>query len=161
MERKKTILLGLLLFGFSFSSIHAQENTTVAGGVATGTGSMSYSIGQVFYKTYSSADGSSSEGVQQAYEISTAVSVDEFDEISLEMNIYPNPTSDFLTLDVKDFSFEEIDYILYDMNGKILEDKKVLDKKTIIDMMNLPPTIYFLKVSDGETVMKTFKIIKN
>jgi hypothetical protein len=161
MERKKTILLGLLLFGFGLPSIHAQENTTAGGGVATGTGTMSYSIGQVFYKTHSSADGSSSEGVQHAFEISTAVGVDEFDAISLEMNIYPNPTSDYLTLDVKDFSFEEIDYLLYDMNGKILADKRVLDKTTIIDMMHLPPTIYFLKVTDGETVMKTFKIIKN
>ena len=161
MKQQKTTLLSLLLLGIGFSSIHAQENTTSAGGVATGTGSVSYSIGQIFYKANFSADGSSSEGVQQAYEISTAIGVEEFDAISLDLNIYPNPTTDYLTLDIKDFSLEEIDYLLYDMNGKILEDKKVLNKTTIIDMMNLPPTIYFLKVTDGETVIKTFKIIKN
>lgn len=161
MERKKTILLGVLLFGCGLSNVHAQANLTATGGDANGTGSLSYSIGQVFYKTNSGNEGTVAQGVQQAYEISTAVGIEEFDEITLDFNIYPNPTIDFLTLDVKDFPIEELDYTLYDFNGRILENKNLNQNKTIIDMINYPPATYFLKVSDGTKIMKTFKIIKN
>ncbi len=33
--------------------------------------------------------------------------------------------------------------------------------KTTIEMMDLPKSMYFLKVSDGTNIVKTFKIIKN
>ncbi|MFT6502202.1 MAG: hypothetical protein ACJASQ_002327 [Crocinitomicaceae bacterium] len=161
MERKKTMLLGILLFGFGVSSLHAQEATTSGGGDATGVGSASYSIGQVFTVTNSGVDGTVAPGVQQAYEISSVVGVEEFDEISLGFNVYPNPATNYLTLDVKDFAFSDLTYVLYDLSGRVLANKELSGNKTTIDMMNFPPSTYFLKVSDETNIMKTFKIIKN
>jgi hypothetical protein len=40
-----------------------------------------------------------SQGLQQAYEISYVVGVEE-QQISLNMLVYPNPTTDYLTLAV-------------------------------------------------------------
>ncbi|NRA12669.1 MAG: T9SS type A sorting domain-containing protein [Crocinitomicaceae bacterium] len=161
MERKKTILLGIFLFGCGLSSLHAQETTLSGGGDATGIGSLSYSIGQVFYVTNSGIDGTVAQGVQQAYEISSIVGIDEFDAISLGLEVYPNPTANYLTLDVKDFSFGALDYVLYDLSGRVLANEELSQKKTIIEMRDFPPSTYFLKVSDGTSIMKTFKIIKN
>lgn len=161
MKRKKTILFGILLFGFGLSSLHAQETTLATGGDAAGNGSVSYSIGQVFYLTNSGIDGTVAQGVQQAYEISSVVGVKEYDAITLGFEIYPNPTIDYLTLDVKDFPLNELDYVLYDMSGRVLANDALNQIKTIIEMMNFPPSTYFLKVSDGTSIMKTFKIIKN
>lgn len=161
MERKKTMLLGVLLFGFGLSSLHAQETTLSTGGDATGNGSLSYSIGQVFYVTNSGINGTVAQGVQQAYEISSVVGVQEYDVITLGFEVYPNPAIDYLTLDLNDFSINELDYVLYDLSGRVLANEALNQNKTIIEMMNFPPSTYFLKVSDGTSIMKTFKIIKN
>jgi hypothetical protein len=161
MQRKKAILLAVLLLGFGPVGLHAQEATLSGGGDAVGNGSFSYSIGQAFYITNFGAEGTEAQGVQQAYEISSTVGVTEYDEITLEVEAYPNPTTDYLTLDVKDFSLTELDYVLYDMTGKVLITRKINQSNTIIEMMDFPEAMYFLKVSNGKSVMKTFKIIKN
>ena len=52
----------------SFNQSFGQESVNSSGGTATGaTGSVSYSVGQVFYTAQSSLGGSVSQGVQQAY----------------------------------------------------------------------------------------------
>lgn len=161
MKLKKTKILSVILLGFGLPSLHAQEATLSAGGDASGNGSLSYSIGQVFYVTDSGVDGTIAPGVQQAYEISSIVGVKEYDAITLGFNIYPNPTIDYLTLDVNDFPLEKLDYVLHDLSGRVLLTDALHQNKTIIEMINFPPSTYFLKVSDGTAIMKTFKIIKN
>ncbi|MCJ8292484.1 MAG: T9SS type A sorting domain-containing protein [Crocinitomicaceae bacterium] len=161
MQRKKIIFLGILLLGCSPFGLYAQETTLGGGGDATGNGSFSYSIGQVFYMTSYGTDGTASQGVQQPYEISSTVGVTEYDAITLDFEIYPNPTTDYLTLNVNDFPLDELDYVLYDVSGRVLDVRKINQNNTIIEMMNFPESTYFLKVSNGTTTMKTFKIIKN
>ena len=137
-------------------------STSVAGTTTTTSGgSVSYTVGEIAIQTTETSSGTASEGVQQAYEISSTVGVTEYDEITLEVEAYPNPTTDYLTLDVKDFSLTELDYVLYDMTGKVLITRKINQSNTIIEMMDFPEAMYFLKVSNGKSVMKTFKIIKN
>ena len=160
MERKKTILLSILLFGLGLPNLNAQETPLSAGGEATGAGTVSYSVGQVFYLANSGADGYVGQGVQHAYEIHSFVDVDEFEAISLPFNVYPNPTSDNLTLDLADFPFDELDYVLYDLTGRVLDNRELSQGKTVIEMTDFPPATYFLRVSDGTKSMKTFKIIK-
>jgi hypothetical protein len=57
----------------SLGLVHAQESINASGGEATGSeGTVSYSVGQVFYSTFSDqGNGSISEGVQQNLEIET------------------------------------------------------------------------------------------
>lgn len=161
MERKKTILLGVLLFGCGTFGTLAQETTLSAGGDATGIGSMSYSLGQAFYVTSSGVDASLSEGVQQAYEISSTIGIEEYDVITLNFEVYPNPTNGSLTLDLKDFSPTDLGYVLYDVSGRLIDRQGLSQSKTTIEMTDLPESMYFLKVSNGTSVVKTFKIIKN
>lgn len=161
MERKKTILLGILLFGCGTFGLNAQETTLTSGGDATGIGSMSYSVGQVFYVTIEGADASAAQGVQQAYEISSTIGVEEYDAITLDFEVYPNPTKGNLTLDLKDFSPSELGYVLYDVSGRLIDRQELSQSKTTIEMTDLPESMYFLKVSNGTSVVKTFKIIKN
>jgi hypothetical protein len=112
MRRKKIIFLGILLLGCSPFGLYAQEATVGGGGDATGNGSFSYSIGQVFYFTIYGTDGTATQGVQQPYEISSTVGVTEYDAITLDFEIYPNPTTDYLTLNVNDFPLDGLDYVL-------------------------------------------------
>ena len=158
MKHKKTIFsVAFLLLGLG--GLHAQESPTATGGEATGVGgSASYSIGQVVYTTNTGSNGSVEQGVQQPYEISATVGINE-SSISLEMSVYPNPTTNYLTLKVE--ITKNLSYQLFDMQGKVIASKKITDNTTTVVMENLPTATYLLKVTDSNKTVKTFKIIKN
>ena len=158
MKHKKTITSVVFVL-LGLGGLHAQENAVTTGGDATGAGgSSSYTVGQVVYTTNTGTNGSVAQGVQQPYEISTTVGINET-SINLELSVYPNPTTVYLTLKVEDNT--ELNYQLYDSQGKIIENKKVTANSTTISMEALPKSIYFLNVTDNNQVVKTFKIIKN
>jgi hypothetical protein len=143
-------------------AIQAQSANPASGGNATGTGgSVSYSVGQFVYTTNTGSNGTISQGVQQPYEISILTGLEGAKDINLVCLAYPNPASDFLTLKIENFDKEKLSYKLLDANGKLLENKKVIGNEVTISMGNLLPSIYFLKVINGNKEVKTFKIIKN
>ena len=161
MKNKKTKLFTTLLLGLGFSGIHAQEAVPAAGGEASGTGgSVSYSIGQLVYSTNAGTSGSVAQGVQQPFEIS-AVGIQEANQITLECLVYPIPTTDFLLLKFENSPGTSLNYQLYDLTGKILENKKIKNRETRIEMCNMAPATYFLSLSDNQNKIKIFKIIKN
>ena len=152
----------LLATIFSFSTLTAQETITTTGGDASGSGgSASYSVGQVSYQTYTGTNGSVAEGVQQPFEISMVTSVEEANGINLSISAYPNPASDYLTLEVKDYDFSNLTYQLYDIHGKLLQNEKITGNQTSIFMSNLLPATYFVKILEGNNEVKIFKVIKN
>ena len=158
MKHKKTITsITFLLLGLG--GLHAQETVTTSGGDATGTGgTASYSVGQVIYTTATGTNGSIAQGVQQPYEIAVTTGVNKT-TINLELSVYPNPTTDYLTLKVEDNT--ELNYQIYDNHGKVIANKKVTATTSTINLESLPKATYFLNVVNNSQVLKTFKIIKN
>jgi len=155
-------VLTFLVFVFSFSTVSAQESVNATGGDALGDGgSVSYSVGQVVYQTYTGANGSVSEGVQQPFEISVVTGLEEVKGIRLSVSAYPNPTADYLTLSIDEFEISNLSYQLYDINGKLLQNEKIISNQTSIVMSNLVNATYFVKVIQEKKEIKTFKIIKN
>jgi hypothetical protein len=142
-------------------SSFCQVSTAAAGGDAAGTGgSSSYTVGQMVYTTATGTNGSVAQGVQQPYEISITTGVKET-TINLEMNVYPNPTTNYLTLKVDDAELSTLHFQLIDLQGKTIENKKITASKTILKMEALPKAVYFLNVIKGNQRIKTFKVIKN
>ncbi len=81
MNLKITILSILSLYGLCNYSLLGQETITSAGGNTTGSaGSVSYTVGQIIFSTFSGANGSVIQGVQQPYEISIATAIVKSDE---------------------------------------------------------------------------------
>lgn len=158
----KIIKLKIISFLIIYSSVlYAQESSLSSGGEATGTGgSVSYSIGQVVYTTNTGINGSNAQGVQQPYEISIVTSVDELKAINFQCNLYPNPTNNYVQLKIENYKIENLFYHLCDENGKVVENKKILNNETIISMINLAPSTYFLKILNNKKIIKTYKIIK-
>jgi len=184
---KTVISISILIFHSSLK-VQAQETLSAAGGIAIGGGgSLSYTVGQVVYTTNTGLNGSGAQGVQQTYEISviqgieksnflkTAI-INKSDSSSLQATIitdaklinlkciaYPNPTNDLLTLSFEYFDsmFVNLSYLLFDINGKLIESKNVKNINTNISMRNLVSATYFLNVLQGNTSIKIFKIIKN
>lgn len=154
---KKLLLIGACL---AISQISAQDSVLTTGGNFSGSnGNVSYSIGQVFYKTISGVSANLSQGVEQPFEIQVVLGADNFN-IGLELSVYPNPTTDKIYLIVKESSFKSIQYQLFTINGRLIENDKIYENSTIIHMDKYPEAIYLLKIIDNEKEIKTFKIIK-
>jgi Secretion system C-terminal sorting domain len=153
----KTILFLL----FSISKLFAQQSTNSSGGEATGSGGkISFSLGQIVYTTQTGANGSISQGIQQPYEISTLLSLPQAYGINLDMQVYPNPTTDIAILKIDNYDLEKLSFALLDINGKLIETKKNIQTENTINLYDKASTIYFLKILDNAKEIKTFKIIK-
>ena len=160
MKNKKTKLTALLLLGIGFNQVYAQQASTASSGNASGSGgSVAYSIGQIVYTTNTGTTGSVVQGVQQPYEISVRTGLEEAG-INLNLSAYPNPTTNYLMLQIDNYD-KALSYQLYDISGKLLESNAIVANSTTIKMEQLATGNYFLKVSQNNTFVKTFKIIKN
>jgi len=159
---KMVILSSLGLLSIGMTGLNAQSTIPASGGNASGSGgTVSYSVGQVVYTTNTGTNGTIAQGVQQPFEISVVTGIEEALNITLQSSVYPNPASDFVKLKIENYEIENLSYQLYGNNGSLLQDNKIKDSETRIDMSNLVSAIYFLKVIENKKVVKTFKIIKN
>ena len=155
---KRTRLTSAVILLLSIASLQAQQSANSSGGDGSGSGgTSSYTVGQTVYTTASGTGGSTSQGVQQTYEVSVVSGVDLTD-ILFEMNAYPNPTTSNLTLTVADAS--DLSYKLYDLKGNEVESNGITDQATQISLEEQPTAVYFLKVLQNNTPLKTFKIVK-
>jgi hypothetical protein len=165
MHHKKLKLSAVLLLVLGLTGMQAQEAIPATGGNALGSGgSASYSVGQMVYTTNTGTNGSVAQGVQQPYEILAVTGIEEAKGINLLVTAYPNPTTDYLTLEIDastTLSFQSMSYQMYDMQGKHLQNDKITGIQTSIVMSNLVPATYYAKVIQGNKEVKTFKIIKS
>lgn len=161
----KTKLILLTLFGFGLLSVRAQSTISTAGGNATSSGgTVSYTVGQVAYSTQTTTSGTITQGVQQPFEIFVATALEQAKDISLQLQVFPNPVNDYLKLSVvpsATISIQSLSFQLYDVNGKLVQNNNVESNETNIMMSGFTSGTYLLKVNQGNTSFKTFKIIKN
>ena len=72
----------------------------------------------------------------------------------------PNPTRDILQLKISGEINNNFNYLLVDINGKVLMKKSILNAITSINLGNLSQGVYVLKIVDGGKPVQSFKIIK-
>lgn len=155
------LLASLPLLGVGLKGLQAQQTIPATGGNASGSGgSASYTIGQITYTTNTGTNGSVAQGVQQPYEISVVNGIAEAKDIVLQCSAYPNPVTDIIKLNIGNLSKSNMNYQLFDNNGKLLESKKIANTETSINMHNLATATYFIRINDKDNAIKTFKIIK-
>ncbi|MCD4681211.1 MAG: T9SS type A sorting domain-containing protein [Bacteroidales bacterium] len=162
MQYKKLQLIATILLGFGLTGLQAQETIPATGGDASGSGgSVSYTVGQFVYSTYTGTNGYEAQGVQQPYEISEVIGIEPAKDITLLCSVYPNPTRSVLWLKVENYVIKDLSYRLFSINGKLLINEKITSNMTSIKMAKLPSATYFIKIFDTDTEIKTFKIIKS
>jgi|CryBogDrversion2_1035201.scaffolds.fasta_scaffold26069_2 Secretion system C-terminal sorting domain len=165
-------LMMVILLSLAGYCAKGQEAVPAAGGNASSAeGSVSYSVGQLGFTTFKSAEGRVSEGVQQTYEIAIVLELDEAKIFTLKCSAYPNPVVDYLTLSVDENHLFKLSCQLFTIDGKLIETKEIRTLETAIYMGTLRPAIYFLRVYETlpsstfnhspQRILKTFKIIKN
>jgi hypothetical protein len=151
----------LFLICICLIRLNAQEAPTTSGGNASGSeGSVSYSVGQIIYTYNTGTNGSEAQGVQQPFEISVITNISEKKGADISISVFPNPTSNYLILNIDFSNNNEQYYTLIDIKGNIIDSKKIDSKETTIYTNFLEPSTYFLKITENNKEIKTFKIIK-
>lgn len=163
MTMKKIIFgFGLLLFmGFGSVQLQAQQAVVPAGGNASGSsGSVSYTVGQVFYQTKEGPSAYATEGVQQPFEIFNLTSVEDI-EHSPGISIFPNPTSDYLIIELDESVNRSMNYAVFDVSGKQVDNQLLSGIRTAIPTADLSSGTYFIAIfREGEKI-NTFKVVKH
>jgi len=102
---------------------------------------------------------------QPPYELSDLIIIKDNKDISSQSFVYPNPVNNFLIIKVNDFDFSKTNFQLYDIYGKLLENKQISGKVTTIDMRNYVSSTYIVKIVSMRNSLipevKVLKIIKN
>jgi hypothetical protein len=161
MKQQRKILSIFFLYGFCCAIVHGQQTIPATGGNASGSGgSVSYTVGQILNSTFSGSNGSVVQGVQQPYEISVVTAIRNTEDITLKCFVYPNPTAGITKLVFESPDFDNMSFRLFDINGMLLQDKKVESRETEISLENLSSSVYFLKVIKNNQEIKVFKIVK-
>ena len=104
-------------------------------------------------------DVSFAQGVQQPYEISEIVAINDY-ALEWECTVFPNPANDFLI--ISQTHADNCIFQLFDNNGQLVRQGKLNVGETNIPMRDLAPAVYFLRIVNaaGE-LKKEFKVVKN
>jgi hypothetical protein len=152
----KKIYLFLFLT-FYCTLIFSQENVISSGNkISSSYGTLNYTIGLLNYKEISGTGGTSSSGTQLPYEISTVLSTN--DENLISLSFYPNPTKDYFYINLK--TIDSLTYTLCDFNGRVVSKGSLNLLQNKLNLKRLSSSIFFLNILKSGKIIKSFKIIK-
>lgn len=141
------------------SGLVAQEVVATDGDhFINSSGSISYTIGEPVTETYSGTSTILTQGFQQSSLVVTGIF--EPGGINYEITAYPNPAIEFVTVKVSSIETPDMQYLLYDSNGRLLLRGLINDTETDIPFANYIPAEYILKILQNKTELISFKIIK-
>ncbi|MBP0903490.1 T9SS type A sorting domain-containing protein [Mariniflexile gromovii] len=161
MKNQKIKLSIILMLCIGLATVEAQVAIiTLGGNASSNSGSVSYTVGQLLFNTNYVSNGSITNGIQLPFEIYNVLGLKEFRGKSMNLYVYPNPTTDFFILKVDNDFNNELSYQIFDTSGRLLSNKKVLVNETKIEVRDFVTATYFLKIYQKNREIKTIKIIK-
>ncbi|MBP5677078.1 MAG: T9SS type A sorting domain-containing protein [Bacteroidales bacterium] len=145
----------------------AQVAVVPLGGTMAGNGGeMTVSLGQCATQsvydtalTVSARTASLTEGVIQPYLIVELASIDDVEPLSCNIKLYPNPTTQNLTIEADDYT-TRLNYTLYSSTGMTIM-KGRFEKQTVLDVSDLLSGQYILRVEDtNRKQSNVYKVVK-
>jgi hypothetical protein len=151
---KKNILFLLLFIVGTMGSVKAQQIIACNGSFSASPNySISWTIGETVIETFQTSNVILTQGFQQTF--LNNIKINELlNEINV--NVYPNPSKDFVNIMITNVLKEENKVELYNSLGQLLIKNENIFQ---IDISNYPNGIYFLKVQVINN-FSTVKIIK-
>jgi hypothetical protein len=160
---KRTLLI---LFAVSSGASANSQSITpsviaAAGNHAIGSNAqLSWTIGECLTTTVSNGSGTITQGFHQT--TLNVVSIEEQNVAGVNVTVFPNPTSDHVSIALKN-NVKALQIELLDINGKLLLRQKVEAEvdRVQLSMMEYAHATYLLRIfcSDGST-NNTYRIEK-
>ncbi|WP_076453656.1 T9SS type A sorting domain-containing protein [Zobellia uliginosa] len=140
------------------NSSAAMASLNVSGGEASSSkGSVVYSVGTIFYTNIETQHNTVSQCIQQA-KLEKGNDLKDISE--LRVMAYPNPTTDYVLIDILDYGNETARYELFDSRGSLVKSERIHTATTKLPMDDLGASTYFLKVIVMNRFEKTLPLIK-
>jgi len=99
-------------------------------------------------------DGAITYSSIQSYYVKQATAIIEIQKQSF--SVYPNPAKNYIQ--IASVFTENIDYIVYHSSGKIMKEAKAINANAKIDISDLAPGYYILRITDGN-ISKTSSFV--
>lgn len=117
-----------------------------------------YAVGPTFYGNVVAGTVNNVSEPTTVYEATNSLDEESFN--SMNMNVFPNPASDLIAVQVLDLVKEELNVELVDLSGKTVKEMTIHPGSTIayFDVQSIYSGAYFVRVSNGE-FNRTTKII--
>lgn len=156
------LIIACILFSNSLVAQSIDRNTINAEGSSVSTGSLnvSYSIGETVVGTETGTI-ILTQGFQQP-----TFMVDEepppalgLENITSQIEVYPNPASDFVNFRNGDMNIEKMEITIYNLSGQIQDLALIQDEEIKIDIRTLVPGEYFIRL-EGPNQYALFKLLK-
>ena len=147
----KNIAIILSVF-CSSAFVFGQElnlQTIVSGGdyYESSQGSISQTIGEVVTETYSDNNNALTQGFQQSN--FNVTGIEEWNNDKDKFRVFPNPSVDFINVELESLTSKGVIYSLVDANGKEVKDGISQSNKFVIDFSGIAQGVYFLKVKSA------------
>lgn len=139
--------------GNLYTSTYMNYQWYLNGEVINGATSKTYTPTENGSYAVEVTDNNSCTGISSEYTISDLVGVRESNILGL--SIYPNPTSNELTISVQ----ENVNIELKDINGKVLYSAQNITGENKLDMSPFTKGVYILQIDNGLNIT-TQKVIK-
>lgn len=90
--------------------------------------------------------------------VSTCTGLKSLTNNEISINIYPNPSNGFFSVQLSSVSENTIIEV-YTTLGQLILSQKITSENTVIDLKNCTSGLYYIKVTEA-TISSTFKLIK-
>lgn len=154
-------LLGAILVLITFVSQTAQAQSSIncsGGNCSSSLGNVCFSIGQPFTAIDRSSQGSVANGVQQPFEVLN-VGVSTLAN-PVTFLVYPNPTTQFITMNISHFAGERLVFRLLDLKGNVVKTQFIYSQQSLIDVTEFAAATYYIVLNsiDGQQVQQAIII---
>jgi hypothetical protein len=161
MNHPVTILKNFSVLTFLFAPIlaGAQTATVASGGDAvSGSGSVSYSIGQIAVGNTTTPMASVNEGIQQPYEFFT-VHIDEpLQDISI--SLFPNPTLSEVVIQIPSSELD-LTASFFSSDGNLVQQIQLAGARTAVNMSDWSASTYLVQITNSKGNTAAYKLIKH
>ena len=156
------LLMGMITYA---QSIAPQSVNSTGAKMSQANGSLSFTVGELVVKSQTDANGNTlGSGFTNSATGSTIVlSVNTPDKDILNVSIYPNPTTDLLTIDVAATTLNHLVIEITDLQGKKLGNSQYagVSNKIGISTANYAAGTYLLLLkNENGNLLGSYKIIK-
>ncbi len=99
---------------------------------------------------------------QQQYNLDLPVGIVDF-EVEKSINIYPNPFTDYLVIDINQVLFNStFEFTIYNNSGQIIDQAYInLSNHKVIKTSDYPPGLYYIHLKEAGKNGIWKKLIKN
>lgn len=122
---------------------------------------VSWTVGEPVINTISNANRKLTQGFHQ-HDVCLPVSTWNLDVQALGIELFPNPTVDFLTIRHQAGAETNLFVSAYGVMGEQMLAPRALDVPdgTVLELFNWPPGLYFIKIEDAATeASATFRVV--